>query len=160
MLISGGEKDKMNTRGQQAAVITFLVAIMVIVILAAVTSDFVITQNTLVPHEENNISATMNQFFSLRVIDIQDGSEVVTNYSSGETLTLNTDYFMDYAGGNINISSDAIFFAGINTTVNITYNQFPTGYLKNATQRTLILIVPILIIVAVLLFVTTKIKTE
>ncbi len=139
----------------QGALITFFFTIMVGVILVVIAGGFITDQNTTIRVGQDNLALTSNaslSFTSLTFADLVSGSEVVI--ANGTTFTRNTDYVMDYEGGRINFTS-ATADQGL---LNVTYDRFPAGYTKNNLNRSVLLLLPLLIVVALIVFLAVRIS--
>lgn len=142
----------------QGALITFFFTIMVGVIIVVIAGGFITDQNTKIGVDETNLALTSNaslSFTSLKFADLVSGSEVVIANST--TLTLNTDYVMDYTGGRINVTETVTHLAS-EGLINITYDRFPPGYTKNNLNRSVLLLLPLLIVVALIVFLAVRIS--
>ena len=143
-------------KGQQSIIVSFFIAIMIAVILVVVASDFVTDQNTLKTSLNETVVTINATAVALANDDLVQGTFNMENQTGGTVRTVPaTSYILDILKGTVTVND-----SNYNFTNQVNYTYFPPGFVKGGTNRTLILLIPIFIILALILFITAKITQK
>lgn len=124
----------MQKKGQNTILSIVVVIIIFVAVGLTIAKSTVDTATTTTTIANESVTPTFNAFVSLANNDIVEGSDVVRN-ASGNTLTRDTHYAINYVTGQINVSTTP---APADNTTYVDYNYYQAGYVKDASSRTII----------------------
>ncbi len=151
----------MNNKGQADAGVNkmmfigilFIVGVIFFVVIAGIVSD----QTTLIPRSETNLGYNGTVSITLGDIPVSEITSFLDN-SSGVALVEGTNYTLDRVNGIIsnqtgNVIANGTTGEGFERGYNVNYTSEPAAFIEPGTSRTIIVIIPLLFLVALILFV-------
>ena len=154
-------KKNMNNKGQADAGVNkmlfigilFIVGVVFFVVIAGIVSD----QTTLIPRSETNLGYNGSVSITLGDIPVSAITSFLDN-SSGAVLVEGTNFTIDLVTGIIsnetgNVIRNGTTGEGTEVGYNVNYTSEPAGFIEPGTSRTIVVIIPVLFLVALILFV-------
>ncbi len=149
----------MNNKGQADAGVNkmlfigilFIIGVVFFVVIAGIVSD----QTTLIPRSETNLGYNVTVSITLADIPVNEITSFLDN-SSGAVLVEGTNYTLDRVTGIIsNQTGNVIATNGTGGELgyNVNYTSEPAGFIETGTNRTIVVIIPVLFLVALIIFV-------
>ena len=149
----------MNNKGQADAGVNkmmfigmlFIIGVVFFVIISGIVTD----QTDLTARTESGLSYNHTISITLANIPVNEITSFVDN-ASGVALVEGTNYTLDRVNGIISNQTGNVIANGTtgeDRRYNITYNSEPAGFIEPGTNRTIIVIIPLLFLVALILFV-------
>ena len=152
-------KKNMNNKGQADAGVNKMLFIGILfiigVVLFVIISGLVSEQTTLVPRSETNLGYNGTVSITLADIPVNEITSFLDN-SSSAVLVEGANYTLDRVNGIISNQTDNVIANGSTDGergYNVNYTSEPAGFIEPGTSRTIVVIIPVLFLLALIIFV-------
>lgn len=148
-----------------AIVLVFLAIIIGVPLLTSISDTTSIINNPItILNETLTINVTgfqnatsINTSMPFRLANTNLSSVTVYNASNGAALVTSTDYYVDYTADTINFTNTMYRTVTVTNVTLVNYSYLHPNYVRSASSRSLVALLPLLFMIIVFLLVIDKV---